>query len=543
MTATMLILTMLPGTARAAWDDCGNEISTDSGDASARSAPGPEGSVIILFGLAGNLHAQKLDRDGQVMWGPAGKVVCDFPATARRDKRIVPDGVGGWLACWIDRRGADDNVYAQRMDAAGDRLWAPDGLLLCDDLNGQTDPDVASDGSGGAFVVWEDARPGNHKAIWGQRILPDGGLLGPLAGLPICVAPEAQQKPRIVPDGVGGAIAAWEDLRSLNGLDIYAQRLWPGGGNRWTWNGLPVTTAAGSQNAIEMLVDGAGGAFVGWVDLNGPHGLYLQRIDPTGTPQWASAGVRVGDGSVLQAAPDGAGGAVVSYVTDTSLDVYAQRVDGGGNVLWAAGGAPVCVHAASKVDLSMATDLRGGAVIAWRDHRSGQFDLFAQHVDSNGAALWAGNGQMVCEVGGGVAPSVVPDGSGSGIVTWHDLRNGTGVTNVYARRMLLPASAVGAPAIPGSAPDRLTIRSVRPLPMDARGTLDLDLPRSAHVEVQLFDVAGRRVRVLHSEPLPGGRNHVPLDLSGHGGAPVAGTYFLRVQAGEEAATGKVVIRR
>ena len=94
-----------------------------------------------------------------------------------------------------------------------------------------TTPAIASDGVGGAIVVWGDQRSGKYD-IYSQRISAAGTVQWSANGVALCTA-AGQQHPNpnntIVSDGAGGAIVTWSDLRNDDGswsnCDIYAQNL------------------------------------------------------------------------------------------------------------------------------------------------------------------------------------------------------------------------------------------------------------------------------------------------------------------------------
>ena len=63
------------------------------------------------------------------------------------------------MIAWEDGRSQFDiDLYAQRVDAEGDALWALDGVALSTEAADQENPQITSDGAGGAIVVWEDKR-------------------------------------------------------------------------------------------------------------------------------------------------------------------------------------------------------------------------------------------------------------------------------------------------------------------------------------------------------------------------------------------------
>ena len=70
----------------------------------------------------------------------------------------------------------------------------------------------------------------------------------------------------------------------------------------------------------------------------------------------------------------------------------------------------------------------------------------------------------------------------------------------------------------------------------------LDLAREGHVQLRVHDVAGRVVRTLIDEPLPAGRHTFAWDGLDHDGRRVSsGIYLLRMNAGDDAATRKMIV--
>jgi hypothetical protein len=66
--------------------------------------------------------------------------------------------------------------------------------------------------------------------------------------------------------------------------------------------------------------------------------------------------------------------------------------------------------------------------------------------------------------------------------------------------------------------------------------------QSGHVEISVFDLTGRLVRKLVSEPLDAGEHTVDWDLRDEGGSAVSsGIFFYRVSVGDHVATQKLII--
>src|SRR5262252_5414701 len=138
---------------------------------------------------------------------------------------------------------------------------------------------IATDGAGGAIVVWQDQR-GPSVNIFARRVLATGepDAAWPVEGRALLTDPAAlgtdveQDSPAIVSDGRGGAIVAWQDNRSpLTGTDLYAQHALAKGvvDPRWPVNGAPVCTAAGAQQFLAITATGSG-AIITWQDDRSP---------------------------------------------------------------------------------------------------------------------------------------------------------------------------------------------------------------------------------------------------------------------------------
>lgn len=72
----------------------------------------------------------------------------------------------------------------------------------------------------------------------------------------------------------------------------------------------------------------------------------------------------------------------------------------------------------------------------------------------------------------------------------------------------------------------------------------VELPAAANVQVDMLDVAGRRVRAIWQGILPSGKSALSWDLRGDSGDPVrAGVMFVRLQAMGHAVVKRVVLLR
>jgi hypothetical protein len=196
-----------------------------------------------------DLWAQRVDGAGNVLWGAGGKVIA-AAAFDQRPNDIVADGAGGAYVTWYDlRNGADWDVYVQRLTSAGDAAdgWPAGGMDLTPVPGFQIYPRVIADNDGACFVSWYDARGiANAYDIYAQRINANGTLTQGWAtgGVAVCSAAGDQDYPVLASDGSHGVLVAWQDWRTDG--DVYAQRVRFNGalGDTLPTNGVGPTAAA-----------------------------------------------------------------------------------------------------------------------------------------------------------------------------------------------------------------------------------------------------------------------------------------------------------
>jgi hypothetical protein len=387
------------------------------------------GGVLTLLAIATPCAAQV----------PGGAPLASLYELIPGQPRIIPDGSGGAIITWADRRSGTWDAYAQRIDDGGGALWTPNGVALCPGAQGQQSPQIVSDRAGGAIIVWADSRAGEYD-IYAQRIDGRGALQWGPGGLALCAEQHSQQSPQIASDGAGGAIVVWVDYRAGN-YDIYGQRVSGAGATLWQANGAPVCSEPHDQRYPEIISDQSGGAIAVWVDnRNGSYDVYAQRVGPLGGVLWAADGAGICTGLQNQVSPqlvtDGAGGACIAWVDDRGgdWDIYGQRISAGGAIQWPANGVGICTAILDQVSPQLASDEAGGAIVTWADRRSGSWDIYAQRMSAVGVGEWAQDGTGVCTAPQDqFSPQIMSDGAGGAEIAWMDSRGGN--NNIFAGRV------------------------------------------------------------------------------------------------------------
>lgn len=436
-----------PGTARAAWpaDPTINVAMTRLSDEEQHPiavSDGADGAIVIWELTAGgiwglDLFARRVDAGGALVWPSPVNVSSAY--RNQRDPQAIPDGAGGAFIVWGDQRNdvIGGDIYAQRIDAAGNALWTYDGRLICDATDVQAYPQLASDGAGGVIITWRDSRSYYYSSvdIYAQRVNAQGGVLWAGNGVPVCTAPANQMDPIIVSDGAGGAVIAWMDSRDQDtGTNVYLQRVNSAGTPQWPANGVGYLAYGNQQfNGSAIASDGSGGAIVAWQDdYFGANDLDIRalRVDAYGNFPWSPANVWIcganGSQYLRGCAGDGWGNMVITWRDErygaNDPDVFAQLLDASGAVHWNGWGAGVCTTADPQEGSRAVLDELGDAVITWTDQRSGS-DIYAQRMSAAGDRLWEWSGQAVCtESHIQHSPAIVEAGSCGAVIAWTDLR-------------------------------------------------------------------------------------------------------------------------
>jgi len=378
---------------------------------------------------------------GVVKWTANGNTICSA-TNSQEYPEICPDGTGGAIITWQDYRSGNYDIYCQRIDADGNIKWTTNGKTICSAIGAQEFPSLYPDGTGGAIITWQDYRSGTNYDIYAQRIDADGNIKWITNGNTICSAAGFQGNQEICHDGSGGAIIAWEDNRNGN-YDIYAQCIDADGNVRWIANGNTIcSNDTKTQEHLEICSDGSGGAVIVWDDYRSGStaDIYVQRIDLNGNVLWATNGNIISGATDAQEYPflcsDGNGGAIIGWQDDRNGDynVYSQKVDANGNVKWTINGETICSISNDQVQARLFPDGSGGALITWYDARSGNNDIYAQRIDANGNVKWTINGETICAaILNQAGQYICSDGSGGAIIVWKDGRQGN--NDIYAQRV------------------------------------------------------------------------------------------------------------
>ncbi|MCB2203323.1 choice-of-anchor D domain-containing protein [bacterium] len=433
------------------WDTTGVAICTADGwqRYPRMVTDGSRGAIIvwedIREGSDVGIYAARVTESGATPWQQDG-VQLSAPTAGQRLAGIVSDGSGGAFIAWWNRGGGDSDIFMQRIDSSGSARWQSGGITICDAEGRQEWAEMISDGRGGVIITWHDTRGGNND-IYAQRVSRAGAARWDANGVVVSAADGDQSYPQLATDQNGGAYVAWMDRRTED--DIYAQHVRSNGTTGWEED-LPVCVEPNRQVAPKVVPYGAASVAFFWQDYRlGPttSSLYLQVIDSLGGRLYQSD-YEVSQSENAQSGmfltDDGEQGALAVW-TDyrqgvSEGNVYMRRIAADGTVIGDFGNA-LCDVGDTQERATMISDGNGGGFAVWQDRRNTfDYDIYMNRISAQGLTnypAWNNHGGVlvVKHDNNQLGPQVIESGPGYALICWYDGRTLDGQADIYAQRV------------------------------------------------------------------------------------------------------------
>lgn len=154
---------------------------------------------------------------------------------------------------------------------------------------------------------------------------------------------------------------------------------------------LPVCNATGDQVQPKIVNYPGGGSVLSWFDNRiGGFDVFAQRLDEGGNSLWTGNGVLIKDRAVSSTEDygldvDSAGNTVLAYGIVNFSSLGVQKLDSSGSPLWGAGGITVNTPGGSHTPKVVATT-DGNYVVAWSEGTV--LSIVLQKYDANGNPQW-----------------------------------------------------------------------------------------------------------------------------------------------------------
>jgi hypothetical protein len=402
--------------------------------------------VVWIDGESFDIYGKKFTKD-LVPLGTAFQI-SDSPTPYTTWSPAVSFGPDGkFVVVWADTR-SGNHIYARRFDLDGSPLGAGFKVSSDDGSKLHVSPEVSVGWSGNFVVVWEDFR-NNDADIYVQRYDSDGNKLEDNLLVNVDSLAEDQYAPSVSVGVNDRFMVTWVDLRRGEEV-VFARSLsFADPAADTVLFAVSSDTSSVTQESPPTVSDTLGRFTIAWTEYTLPNPtIYAQRYDSLG--QMLGDTVTVSSlqfiserhGLSVSGSP---GGSFVGAWMDKpagNFDVYAQRVNSfgfpqGGNLLL------------NDDDLGANQDFPqimvksdGSFVVVWEDMRRSSSDIFMKRFDDQAQAL--GDDLMVNDSLGRVyhgRPDVAADSSGNFVVAWEDARESP--LGIYAQLFDLPGAPQG----------------------------------------------------------------------------------------------------
>ena len=360
---------------------------------------------------------------------------------------------GGAIYVWSDTKLGERDLWAQKVDGAGNMVWG-EPVLIDGKPDRQEDPVITRTSDNNYVIAWIDFSADLDGDVYAQKIDGEGNLLWQEGGVPVCTLAGMQIDLNMEPDNEGGVYIIWVDSRNPS-KDLFGQRLSANGSPLWIVNGIPIANGLGDEMQNTMLPDGEGGMIIAYTHSYASNDdLYAKRFNANGTMVWQNTLViseAEGSQSDIRMAALNDGNFVFTWADKRSADtdIYAQKINLAGDLLW---GSYLIVYsdqnglARPQVNPRIVKTSDNGVIIVWEDFRldTQNPDLFAQKISASGIKQWSEQGIALCTAEfAQVGPRLASDNNGGCFVVWDDLRNGNAPNvDIYAQHLSASGNAL-----------------------------------------------------------------------------------------------------
>jgi len=519
------------------------------------------------YSYNGDIFSQSYFSDGTTM-GNNSKVNDDVGSENQGYPAIAVDGNESFIVTWTDNREGDENIYGQRFSADGSALG--DNFKVNDDNSPvviQWGPTVAADAQGNFIITWEDLRSGFDSDIYAQRYASDGTPLDSNF-LVNYLGANMHYGPQVACYENGDFIIVWGDAED-GGLDRSLHQ----------------------DFEKNQFTDEPGNKY--WTEPD----VWGQRFSSDGTPLGENFRINDDEGYDYQQNPAMAisenGEFIVAWEDNRNgdWDIYYQRYEYDGTAIDSNILVESDVFSEYQMKPTVAYNTDGSFSIAWGDKRNGDYDIYLQHFWPDGTPM-GGNLRVNTDDDDGYQtnPYIASGADGNFVIAWKDTRNGN--DDIYGQRFWSEVNSYGTygpnysvtdnddflqnqaavamkdfriftawrdnhtqqfgldiwanvtywnywvgvkePPVHETSPG-LVLHQNYPNPFNTSTTINFDLPYPAIVELSVFNQFGQKIKTILNKSLSQGSHRCEFEA----GNLTPGLYFIRMYANMNGQSGEL----
>jgi hypothetical protein len=335
-----------------------------------------------------------------------------------------------YISWYSATEGLRFDVYLQRFDVNGNKLWDENGLLISDNPTETwvSDYSLVLDQDNCAILITQDQRDG-HSNAFAYKISEDGAFLWGPDGIRITNTPDGNYWPQVIATEDNDLVFLYPDYPSdtmqLSKIGIQKR---DSGGNL-LWGDIILEDDSLDFFTPQILLTEDGNVIVSWLTCLNPSNIvvgqerwihiFMQMFDPTGLALWPEP-VQPDTGNYMYWAGanyipflqnDGEGGAYIiwqSYNEEGHPTARVNHVNASGQLLWPENGKKIVEHIGYQQFDPIPCYHSGSnnLFVFWTEYQqwgnSDCWGIAGQKFSTDGMRLWSDTGKlfvpMMCAV-------------------------------------------------------------------------------------------------------------------------------------------------
>ena len=372
-------------------------------------------------------------------------LVRDSSGTSEVTPLSATTSTGSTYISWFESFNGNYQLRMQLLDAAGNKLWNQEGLIVSDypQASSLSRYDLKVDHNDNAVVAFQDIRTGGNVNVVAYMIDLSGNFVWGSAGISLIDPVSASgQAPVIGVTASNNIIIAWN--AGGGSLQWVASKKISAAGNLlWgsTTKRIIDSTNAKKFTRPSIVPAGSDDFLMLYVQQTGSfpytNTMFVQRYDINGDGAWPGS-IQFSTKTTSffffpEAVSDLTDGMYMSFNTSNPLilglnDVYVQHVDGMGN-LWSASGSEAAVtttnHSTTASLKFLFTRHEVWVLLKAQDSGQGMSGVTVQKFDTTGTALFAAAGVNVMPISNAYYEPYDFESTGNGMIIAFAENSGT----------------------------------------------------------------------------------------------------------------------
>jgi FlgD Ig-like domain len=473
------------------------------------------------------------------------------------DLQVMSDGVGNSFAAWssvFDDGSNNDYVgHVQKIDTDGQLLWGDEGVLIEDPNRDMYIRKILPAVNGHVLVYSEFSLLYSISHLYYQRLDQNGNLMYPDRGIQLIEDLIELHDVKQLADG--SLMLIYSRRIDEPEYGIYADLVDTQGTHLWDEPVLVIPQPSPYTNAYQVQVERVGDKYLVGIKASGGSSvniIWMQMVDAEGNLLWPDDPFTFDcEPSVSHSftiAPSDADHFWVGVREASYLRLDCFNLD-------KAPVTPMSIIVGDQDPVfempTLVTDDEGGVFVLWGGSDN-ELDVQLRYTHFNS---WGGFADPAYASGPMYLSdacyqkedlNVTADNEGGVLAVWRDFRGRLGEgsirEDVYAMRINETLTDVNPQPI--EPPSQWELYPVYPNPFNPSTQVSFTLASQVDVKLAVFDVLGRHVTTLVNDVMTAGTHHTVWDgLNSNGSSVASGIYFVRMETPDVVLSRKAVLMK